>query len=95
MSDQTETEIQRGQDAAQLLAHPLLAEAFAIIEADLIEKWQTSPARDVKARETLYLSQLLLRRLEGQLQLVVETGQVAAATLTQRIGQTLRRGFYN
>lgn len=93
MADKTEIEILRGKDAEQLLANPLLIEAFEIIERDIIQKWQTSPARDEKARETLYLSQLLLQRLASQLRLVVETGQIAQASLAQRAGQTLKRVF--
>jgi hypothetical protein len=89
-ADQTERDIQRGERALQLLREPLIVEAFQIIEQDLIEKWQTSPARDVQARETLYLSQMLLKRLQAQLELVMHTGQVAKATLAQRIKAALR-----
>lgn len=89
MTDQTELDIQRGERALQLLREPLIIEAFQIIEQDLIEKWQTSPARDVQARETLYLSQMLLKRLQAQLELVMQTGQMAKATLLQRARQAL------
>jgi hypothetical protein len=90
MSDQTERDIQRGERAQLLLRDELLVEAFQIIEQDIFEKWQNSPARDEKGRETLYLQQILLRRLQAQLELVVHTGQVAKATLAQRVKQALR-----
>jgi hypothetical protein len=89
MTDITERDIHRGERALALLRDEILIEAFQIIEQDLIDKWQSSPARDVQARETLYLSQMLLQRLQNQLQLVLETGQVAKATLAQRIKQSL------
>jgi hypothetical protein len=90
VTDKTELDIQRGERALQLLREPLIIEAFQIIEQDLIEKWQTSPARDKDARETLYLSQMLLKRLQSQLELVMQTGQMAKATLLQRAKQALR-----
>lgn len=77
----------RGEEARQLLEHPLLAEAFQTIRNEVIEKWQSSPARDVEGREKLWLTLRLLNRLEGQLQSVVETGKVARATLLQRAKQ--------
>ena len=91
MTDVTERDINRGEHALRLMRDELLVEAFQIIEQDLIEKWQTSPARDKEARETLYLSQMLLKRLQNQLELVIETGQIAKATLAQRVKQSLLR----
>lgn len=77
----------RGEEARQLLEHPLLAEAFQTIRNEVTEQWQGSPARDVEGREKLWLTLRLLNRLEGQLQSVVETGKVARATLLQRAKQ--------
>lgn len=78
----------RGDEARQLLEHPLLAEAFQTIRNEVTEQWQSSPARDVEGREKLWLTLRLLNRLEGQLQSVVETGKVARATLLQRVKQS-------
>lgn len=89
MIDKTEYEILRGQDAEQLLAHPLLVEAFELIEKELTDQWQNSPARDQAGREKLWLTLRLLKRLQVQIRSVVETGQFAKATLAQRIGQRL------
>lgn len=89
MTDKTEYEILRGQDAEQLLAHPLLAEAFQTIERELTEQWQNSPVRDCEGREKLWLSLKLLQRVHGQIASVVATGQYAKASLAQRIGQKL------
>lgn len=87
MIDKTEHEILRGQDAEQLLAHPLLVEAFELIEEELSNQWQNSPARDQEGREKLWLTLRLLKRLQVQLRSVVETGQFAKLTLAQRIGR--------
>jgi hypothetical protein len=91
VTDTTEMDILRGERALQLLREPLIVEAFSLIEQDLIDKWQNSPARDVQARESLYQSQILLRRLQAQLELVMQTGQVAKATLIQRAKLALHR----
>lgn len=77
----------RGEEARQLLEHPLLAEAFQTIRNEVIEKWQSSPARDVEGREELWKTLRTVNKLEGQLQSVVETGKVARATLLQRAKQ--------
>lgn len=93
MTDRTETEIHRGEQAARLLNEPLMVEAFATIRQELNDQWQNSPARDVEGREKLWLSQKLLSRVEGHLRNVLETGQIAQATLAQRVGQKLRQSF--
>ncbi|MFD0738241.1 hypothetical protein ACFQZQ_02920 [Lysobacter koreensis] len=93
MTDKTEHEILRGHDAELLLSHPLLTDAFQIIEQELTEQWQNSPARDQEGREKLWVSLKLLKRLQGQLTSVVETGQFAKATLAQRVGQRLSQSF--
>lgn len=91
--DRTETEILRGERARQLLDDPLLQEAFALIEQEYQKAWQESPARDVEARELLYLSLKNLAKVKGHLVQVMESGMLAKATLAQRTGQTLKRAF--
>jgi hypothetical protein len=93
MTDQTEMDILRGKDAEALLAHPLLVEAFEVIERELTEQWQNSPARDAEGREKLWVSLRLLNRLKLQLSQVVETGQFARMTLAQRVGEKLSQYF--
>jgi hypothetical protein len=93
MIDQTETDIRRGKDAEALLAHPLLVEAFELIEQELTQEWRNSPARDEEAREKLWLTLKCLHKVRGQLQHVVETGQFARMTLAQRVGERLSQYF--
>lgn len=93
MTDQTEYEIARGERAHQLLSDPLLAEAFEIVERELHEQWQNSPARDAEGREKLFLTLKCLQRARLNLVSVVETGVMAKATLAQRAGQTLSSVF--
>lgn len=75
--------IRDGQEAARLLDHPLLNQAFEQIEEDIRQQWKNSPARDVEGREKLHLMDRLLQRVKAQLQSVVENGKVVEATLQQ------------
>lgn len=83
-----EEQANRGDQAAKLLQHPLLVEAFDLIEQDIRDKWTNSPARDVEGRESLWTQLRLLHRLRVEIQAVAENGKVARATLLQRIGLT-------
>ena len=79
-----EEEFQRAEEAARLLAHPLLAEAFEVIEKEVIERWTQSPSADQAGREKLWLSLKLLHRVKLHLETMVQSGKLAEATLKQR-----------
>lgn len=85
-SGMLELQAQRGEQAKQLLAHPLLVDAFDKIEQDIRDKWTNSPARDVDGREALWTQLRLLHRVRAEIQQVAENGKVAEKTLLQRIG---------
>ena len=86
-----EEQAQRGTEAERLLSHPLLVEAFDLIEQDIRDKWTNSPARDVDGREALWTQLKLLQRVRAELQQVAETGKVAQATLLQKAREAGRR----
>jgi hypothetical protein len=79
-----EDEVRRGEQAHALITHPLLAEAFDTINTELMQAWQSSPARDVEGRETLWLSVKLLGQVKQHLQSCIETGQLANLDLSRR-----------
>ena len=81
MSD--ELDARRGEEARQLLEHPLLVEAFELIEQEHIERWKNSPARDEEGRQSIWLSLKNLHKVRGHLEHVMATGKVAQATLAQ------------
>lgn len=89
MTDLLEAEIQRGEKAAQLLVEPLLVEAFAALQQECMDKWQNSPARDAEGREKLFLMLQASLRVEKHLKSLVESGQIASATLAQRVGHRI------
>lgn len=79
-----EQDVQRGERARLLLADPILTEAFDTIHQGFLDAWQTSPARDVDGRETLWLSLKLLGQVKQHLISVAESGQMAAIDLSRR-----------
>ena len=91
MTDVLEAEINRGQKAAQLLAEPLIAEAFAVFAKEIQERWTQSPARDADGREKLYLMLKASERVEAHLRSIIETGKIAEASLKQRAAQATGR----
>ena len=72
-----ESERDRGERAARLLADPLLAEAFDVIEAGLLSAWAATTDNQERERERLWLMVKLLGRVKGHLVEAMETGKVA------------------
>ena len=85
MNDESklQSEYARGQEAKQLLEHPLLVEAFDAIQKEIDHQWKTSKANDADAREKLYLMNRLLLNLKGTIQTHVQTGQMAEIQIIQ------------
>jgi len=89
VTDLLEAEIQRGEKAAQLLAEPLLRDAFSALQQECMDKWQNSPARDAEGREKLFLMLQASLRVEKHLKSLMESGKMASATLAQRVGHRI------
>ena len=83
MTDTTQ-EISRGRQAAELLEHPLLAEAFSMLKAQYMSAWESSPARDTQGREEIWRLLRSLNAVEGHLKTVVETGKMARIQAEQQ-----------
>lgn len=84
MIDPSEEAIRRGERAQAILADPLVVEAFAGIEADLLAAWRAAPTRDVEGRERIWA---MLRGLDAARQAFeahVSTGKVAAHEIALR-----------
>ena len=70
-------EIARGQRARALLDDPLVVAALAAIERDCVEEWRRTPARDIEARERLWLMLKLAERFRRHFESHVESGRLA------------------
>mgnify|MGYP003419095947 CR=1 FL=1 len=79
-----ELAVQRAEEAKQLLANPLFAEAFAAIREEVINQWTNSKSNEDVGREKLWITLKLLDRLQSQITQVVQTGKVAQASLLQK-----------
>lgn len=66
----------RAAQAAELLENPLLVEALAAFDKEVIEAWKTSPARDQEGREKLFLMLQARQKFEAHLQSLVNTGKL-------------------
>lgn len=70
-------EIRRGEEAARVMAEPMLAHAFASIENGLVDAMRRVPMGDTKTQHELVLSLQLLGKLKGYMQETMETGKLA------------------
>lgn len=68
----------RANRAQQLLSDKLLVEALDSIEQEIIEQWESCPARDAEGREALWKYYKTAKKFRGILQGAVESGKVAA-----------------
>lgn len=76
-----EQDVLRGRQAAELLEHPMLLEAFAALESEVMEQWKSSPARDEEGRERLWLMLRLSEKVKAHLTNLITTGRMAKIAL--------------
>jgi hypothetical protein len=79
--DKLEAAIARGARAKALLESELLKQVFAQIEADYIEGWRRTSARDTDARERLWLAVQVVGIVKDHLVIVANDGKLAQAEL--------------
>lgn len=84
-------DLARAAQAAELLEHPLLVEALAAFDKEVIEAWKKSPARDQEGREKLFLMLQARQKFEAHLQSLVTTGKLLSLqpTRTERLKQAV------
>lgn len=73
--------VELGRHAKALLEDPMLVEAFATVDAAIIEAWRKTPHRDTEARENFFKAADLLPKVRAALGEAVTNGEVSAATL--------------
>jgi hypothetical protein len=71
----------RGARARRLLEDDLLKEAIATVEADILEKWKSSPVRDQEGQLALRLKWQCLHEIRTCIADVAVTGKMADKTL--------------
>lgn len=81
----TEAEIlSRGEAAKRILAEPLVIEALATIETQIIEAFHDCPTRDLEAMRVLQSELRRARKFKAILQGAMERGKLAANDLKEK-----------
>lgn len=75
--------VQRGERAQAILSDPIVVEAFAHMEAEILRYWRNSDGGDTGNRERLWLSLKLLDGVKNYFQNVVMAGRVAEHQITE------------
>jgi hypothetical protein len=86
-------EVIRGERAKQLLADPLLNEAFEHCKTEVLDAWEKTPARDVEAREWLWKLYHATLKAENMLRGYVDTGKFADFNLKQSVKDKVLNAF--
>lgn len=73
----------RGSRAESLLRDPILAEAFATLEAAYTGAWKATLIDDAAGREKLFLAVNIIGKVQQHLLRVLADGKLAAAELRQ------------
>jgi hypothetical protein len=77
-------ELQRAEQAKQILRNPLVREALDGIKSGIIENWRQAPVKDTDLREKLWSIYAGACKFEELLQSHIETGKLAQASLNER-----------
>lgn len=80
----SEESIRRGQDAARVLAEPVLKDALAQMRRDITDQWGMVPVRDVEGREHCWRLFKSMEKFEALLRSYVEAGKADAAMLKRK-----------
>lgn len=90
-----EENARRADRASQLLADPLMLEAFANLKITYFEEWVNSGREATASREALYHAAAALGHVENHLRIVAGRGPIEKSLeslkKTQPVRQTLRR----
>ena len=91
-----EEQIRRGERAKQLLDDPLIKEALALIESEVIALWAAVPARDVEGREELWKFYKTAQKFKGVLLGAMDSGKLSVnqiqskQSMPQRVANLVR-----
>ena len=81
MNDQQRIDINRADQARRIIDDPMVKEAFAAIEAGIVEAWKDVPLRDVEGREHLHRLLQAKRKFEQVFEAHIQNGAIAANDL--------------
>jgi hypothetical protein len=79
-----EQEIYRANRAKEVIENEAYIEAFASIKQEIQTQWESAPTRDTQGRETLWLMQKLLNKIQATLEATMQSGTLAHKELEHR-----------
>lgn len=90
-----EQRLHDGSRAKEILENEQFTASFEAIEAEVMEAWQNTPARDKEGRESCYVYLKMLQKVKAQLTSTLETGKLAELELShkQTISDRLKAGW--
>ena len=83
--DKLRDDLNRAQQANDLLQSELLIEAYEQIDAELVGAWRLTPARDTDARERIWHAVQANAKHKNYLRTVAENGKLAQKELDDLI----------
>lgn len=86
-----EDEARRGEQARQVTDNPVFAQAFHMLQAHYLAKFEATSWEDDKARKEIWLSLKNLQQIENQLKQVINTGKLANRTLLDKAKDFIKR----
>tara|TARA_R100000808_G_C2039641_1_gene79833 strand:- start:51 stop:314 length:264 start_codon:yes stop_codon:yes gene_type:complete len=78
MMARVETELERGNKAAELLRNPIFSESFEVLKDYYQDSWQQTDPNDVEARERIYVAINVLADIRRHIESVMTTGKMAS-----------------
>lgn len=79
-------EVSRGQQAKELLEHPLVVAFLADAEARYTKRWRDSRRDDVEGREEAFKYLDVLQCFRDEMKRHITTGKMAEKTLAEKFG---------
>lgn len=70
-------EIARSEAAKRIYNDPLFKEAMTLVRREILEKWESTPARDVEGREWLWQFHQAANKFDTVFKNWMETGKLA------------------
>ena len=67
------------------MADPLVVEAFALLESEIIAQWEACPTRDTEGRELLWAYYKTARKFKSIFDGAIQSGKIADLRESQSI----------
>jgi len=83
--DDTEI-IREGREAEEILESAVFKKAFSNYKAELLDNWESTPAKDHELRESIYQAIKLLPEVEKHLRILIEKGKITPSQINSMKG---------